>query len=181
MIPAAAPRGVFNHALEAALETTVARVEAFLGLIDGLAVGWATVDLERAALGLGPGRPTAPLPDDDLLGSRCLSVGSTDGAGGADWANGPIAEDLPIVLLEPNTEGRLAASLARHGEGPIALYLLVPARTIDRFRVVAPASGVHLSRPASGPFGRAVLVLDEAAWGPHVIVAEASARGTIAP
>jgi hypothetical protein len=168
MIPAAVPRGVFGAAIEAVLETSVARVEAFLGPIDGLAVGWGTVDLERAALGLGSDRSTTPLPDDDLLGARCLSVR-------------PIADDLPIVLLEPNTEGRLAASLARHGEGPIALYLLVPARTIDRFRVVAPASGVNLSRPSSGPFGRAVLVLDEAAWGPHVIVASAAARGTIAP
>lgn len=168
MIPAAVPRGVFRPAIEAALETSVARVEAFLGPIDGLAVGWGTVDLERAALGQGSDRPTAPLPDDELLGARCLSVG-------------PTADDLPIVLLEPNTEARLAASLARHGEGPIVLYLLVPARTIDRFRVVAPASGVHLSRPATGPFGRAVLVLDEAAWGPHVIVAAAAGRGTIGP
>jgi hypothetical protein len=167
MIPAAVPPGIFSAAIEAALEASVARVEAFLGSVDGLAVGWGTVDLERAALGLGADRSTAPPPDEDLLGARCLSVRPT--------------ADVPIVLLEPNTEGRLAASLARHGEGPIALYLLVPARTLDRFRVVAPASGVHLSRPASGPFGRAVLVLDAAAWGPHVIVAAPAARGTIAP
>ena len=173
MIPPAVPPGVFGPEVEAVLVASVARVEGVLGPVDGLAVGWATVDLDRAAAEASPGRSTVPLPDDDLLGARCLAAEAP--------AHEPTADTPALVLLEPSTEGRLAASLARHGEGPIAVYLLVPARTIDRLRVVAPASGVHLSRPAAGPFGRAVLVLDGPPSGPHLIVAEAAARGTIGP
>jgi len=163
VIPPAVPPGMFGAEVETALVASVGRVEGVLGPVDGLAVGWGTVDLERAAAEAWPGRSTAPLPDDALLGARCLAA----------------VDEPALVLLEPSTEGRLAASLARHGEGPIALYLLIPDRTIDRFRVVAPASGVHLSRPAAGPFGRAVLVLDGPPSGPHLIVAEAAGRGTI--
>lgn len=178
MIPVAVPSGVFGAEIESALEASVARVEGVLGPVDGLAVGWATVDLERAAAELWAGRSTAPLPDEALLGARCLAVAPTPDGESSD---GPVATGPPLVLLEPTTEGRLAASLARHGEGPIALYLLVPARAIDRFRVVAPASGIHLSRPAGGPFGRAVLALDGPPSGPHLVVAEVTARGTIGP
>jgi hypothetical protein len=168
VIPPSVPPGVFRPEVEAALGVSVGRVEGVLGPVDGLAIGSATVELDRAAAEAWPGRSTVPLPDDDLLGARCRVVES-------------VADQPALVLLEPSTEGRLAASLARNGEGPIALYLLVPARTIDRFRVVAPASGVHLSRPAGGPFGRAVLVLDGAPSGPHLIVTEAVGRGTIGP
>jgi hypothetical protein len=104
--------------------------------------------------------------DDELLGARCRLIA-------------PAPPTPPIVLLEPSTEGRLAASLARFGEGPVALYLRVPARALARFRVVAPASGVHCSRPAVGPFGTAVLVLEGPSSGPHLVVTEAAPAGTI--
>ena len=50
-----------------------------------------------------------------------------------------------MLVLEPSTEGPLAAALARHGEGSVALYLIafVPAyeavRTfaLDRVRAVS--------------------------------------------
>lgn len=96
-----------------------------------IAVGWATVDLERAALALG--RETAEAPSDDALGARCriVSVGL------------PTAAARPaIVLLEPSTEGRLAAFLARSGEGWIAAWYDVPSRR-----------GMRLGPRTAGPFG----------------------------
>ena len=71
------------------------------------ALGWATVDAERLAAALGK-----PLSDeahpDPALGATGFGVESAS---------------LPLVLLEPSTEGRIAAALARIGEGPVALYL----------------------------------------------------------
>jgi hypothetical protein len=163
--------------VESQLESAVARIAAFLGPVQSVAIGWATVELARAEADLRAARggqgqagprevePAAELPADELLGARCRLL--------------PSSADPPIVLLEPSTEGRLAASLARFGEGPVALYLRVPARVVARFRVVAPASGVHCSRPAAGPFGTAVLVLDGAPSGPHLVVTEAATAGTI--
>lgn len=72
-----------------------------------VAVGWATVDLERAAAEIpevhfgGPG-------DEQLLGARAMraTLGAVD-----------------LLLLEPSTEGRLAGWLARNGEGVVVLYV----------------------------------------------------------
>ena len=52
------------------------------------------------------------LPDDVILGAFAANV----------------AGDPPLVLLEPETEGRLVASLAHWGEGPVALYLAAAHR-----------------------------------------------------
>jgi hypothetical protein len=52
-----------------------------------------------------------------------------------------------LLILEPDTEGRLAASLARHGEGIAAIYVAAGAGA-------AFAAG-SLSRPATGPLGPA--------------------------
>ena len=79
-------------------------------------VGWATVELDRAEAELAEwlaGEAPDPAPDD---------VGADPRRAGAP---GEAADGLPgaeLVLLEPTTEGRLAASLARDGEGPCALY-----------------------------------------------------------
>jgi len=168
MTSAAVPAGVYAAAVEPALEAALARIVAFLGPVHSTAVGWATVDLDRAEGELGGAGRTVSLPDDSLLGAHCRLV--------------PVrAPGPPLVLLEPSTEGRLAASLARFGEGPIVLYLRIPARTLARLRVVAPASGVHCSRPARGPFGQSVVVLNGPPSGPHLIVTEAAAAGTIEP
>ena len=90
-------------------------------------IGWSTVDLERAERELGLAfEDAAP---DLILGARTrINTGLT----------------VPLVLLEPATEGRLAASLARLGEGPVATWLAGPAPT-------AGPSGP--SGPALGPFG----------------------------
>jgi hypothetical protein len=79
-----------------------------------LAQGWATVELERAAIELAdrlrPGAAFEPTARSPLLGARCLrGVAVGDG----EW----------IVLLEPDTEGRLAAYLARNGEGWAVTWL----------------------------------------------------------
>jgi hypothetical protein len=108
-----------------------------------LAVGWATVDVERAAFDAG--LPTAELPADRQLGARVARLG-----------------EGPIVLLEPNTEGRVAAALARHGEGPVALYVAADGLAIP----AAPWPG------AAGPFGPSTLLEPGRLWGPFLIAVE---------
>ena len=81
-----------------------------------IAVGWATVELDRAArelaadLGIEPGAFTAA-PDSAELGAW------------ARVARAALPGEVAVAILEPNTEGRLAAILARHGEGPAAIWL----------------------------------------------------------
>jgi hypothetical protein len=79
-----------------------------------VARGWATVELDRAAAELGrslaAGTSFEPAETSTALGARCLRGALADGGG---W----------IVLLEPETEGRIAAFLARHGEGWAATWL----------------------------------------------------------
>ena len=121
------------------------------GRIDGglAAVGWATVDLERSAAQAGGG--FAPAEQDGLLGAFAAVRGR-------------------LVLLEPSTEGRLAATLARHGEGPAAIYLRAPERDLHHAVARASRLGLRFSRPALGPLGRSVLLLGGPAWGPHVLL-----------
>jgi hypothetical protein len=122
-------------------------------------VGWATIDLDRAErevvgshLPLGEATATA-VPDDDLLGATARLVVFDRGR--------------RLVLLEPKTEGRIAASLARFGEGSVAIYVLV-----DDFRVAAENLGrrVPLSDEAAGPFGPERLISGPR-WGAHLILA----------
>ena len=141
------------------------------GRLRTLAEIWATVDLERslaelrtgtAAAGAGPGMtgpagadpagadPADPLlvaadvADDPLLGARVRVLTADDGR--------------LIAVAEPSTEGRLAATLARNGEGHAGTYLEATV-DLDVVAARAAAAKVPLSRPAVGPFGRSVLVL----------------------
>jgi hypothetical protein len=128
--------------------------------------GWATVELDRAEgeLGAGTAARSRDLSDDSLLGARCRLL--------------QVEEKDDIVILEPATEGRLAASLAHFGEGPLVLYFLVPP---DRFDAVADAllgAEFRLSAQAAGPFGRERLVLGGRPWGPQMLIAE---DGSIPP
>jgi hypothetical protein len=132
-------------------------------------IGWATVELERAAAeldaalaGAGMPRPAwAPGPRDELLGaSAWISREWWPGAPASGTAGPPA-----IALLEPNTEGRLAASLARSGEG-VAVVYLAPASG-DRPGGIEPA---RLGRSTPGPLGPGRILLARPAWGPHVIV-----------
>ena len=73
------------------------------------------------------------------------------------------AEALEVVLLEPDTEGLLAATLARFGEGlAVAWFEPDPPGTRDRRSAIAQT-----------PFGPGRLVLGGPRWGPHAIVLEA--------
>jgi hypothetical protein len=142
-----------------------AAVDALLGPDPGftpVALGWATVDMDRAEAAFGASYPGAvtsvmELPDDALLGARCRQL--VPGIAGVP----------AIVLLEPSTEGRLAAALARRGEGPAAIWLAATG-----------GSSVAGSAPAPGPFGTEVLLLDGPAQGPYRLVVLVEA-GTITP
>lgn len=108
-------------------------------------IGWATVEHERAERELdtllgavagdqSPG-PWVPLDRDHALGAR-------------RWLRAtPSPHGKPAVIaLEPDTEGRLAASLVRFGEGVAVIYL------------------------GDGPVGAGRLVRGGRPWGPHVVI-----------
>jgi hypothetical protein len=103
--------------------------------------GWATVELDRAEAHvrdlLGGDLQFSDALRSTLLGARCRRAATTDG----EW----------IVLLEPDTEARLAASLARHGEGWAATWELGDA---TRPGTPGPLGPEFLARdqPARGPF-----------------------------
>jgi hypothetical protein len=135
---------------------------AWLGADGGhlrtLAEIWATVDLERslpefrtpivtASAGANPDPATIDprhAAEDALLGARVLVLTTDDGR--------------RIALAEPSREGRLAGTLARHGEGHIGAYLESPFG-LDVVATRAAAANLRLSRFEMGPFGRSVLVL----------------------
>ena len=133
--------------------------------------GWATVELDRAEGEVGEAlRDLGPWtaesrPVEPLLGARCRLM--------------RFPGDRDLLLLEPSTEGRLAASLARHGEGSLAIWLHVDPGAVDRAR----ADGFVLSRQAHGPLGAERLVVGGPAWGPHLllVVTSAAAGTTAAP
>lgn len=128
-----------------------------------LAVIWATVDTERVLAGIG--LPAVELADDRLLGASVRLVQPAAG--------------VPIALLEPRREGRLAATLARAGEGPAGRYV-VASDGLANITTRAAAAGIALSRTADGPFGPSVLVIGGAPDNHHVILVERP-PGTIDP
>ena len=117
------------------------------------AVGWATVELERAVHELGPllrpGSQFHHAPSSQVLGARCM-VGDARGPGA------PV-----VVLLEPDTEGRLAGALARFGEGWVATWFHAPAGERD------PAG-------SAGPLGREWLDREAPAVGPYRLLLQAA-------
>ena len=119
-----------------------------------IALGWATVDTERGAAELADYGPFEPAPDEAILGARSV-VGP------------PSLGDVRVAIVEPNTEGRLAATLARHDEGPAVLWV-----------AGTPGADLRLSTAADGPFGKERLVLGGPLGGRHLIVVERPA-GTI--
>ena len=124
----------------------------------------ATVESERALAELGVAADEIPnlvatAALDPLLGARVIILP-------------PQAAGEPsIALAEPSTEGRVAATLARHGEGRIGRYVASPV-TLDDVRARAATAGIPISRPADGPFGREILVLDGPVTGPHLILCD---------
>ena len=126
-----------------------------------IAVGWATVELDRAAAELAAelGFEAAaflPAADSVVLGARCRV------------AYGVLPGGAPLAILEPRTEGLLAAALARHDEGPVVTWA----------RSAQPPSGRHLTlRP--GPFGPERLEPGGPTHGPFLLLIEGE-PGTIA-
>jgi hypothetical protein len=140
--------------------------------IDATAVGigWATVDLERAVADVGAALGLAPevftvAASTTSLGASCLVGADALGAG------------LALVLLEPVTEGRLAATLARHDEGPAVVWLAVadPA-VVD---ATLEADGVPVGEEQPGPFGLERILGGALTAVPHRLVVRAP--GTIRP
>lgn len=133
--------------------------------------GWATVELDRAeaAFGVTPGSASAA-----PLATRAVAPATRDVAEDArDELLGAVARVIrtpdgrEIALLEPFTEGRLAAALARHGEGVVALYLIADPGASARVR----ATGIVLSSAGLGPFGTQRLVIGGPRWGPFIVLA----------
>jgi hypothetical protein len=140
-----------------------------------VAIGWATVELDRAteelaaALGLDSDASFRVAPRSDTLGATArIATGVLPGGGS-------------LVALEPDTEGRLAASLARHDEGPVAIWLSVlPAAepAVD----ASHAANRAVSPERDGPFGRERLIVGDPVDPPgrhRLLVARAA--GTIPP
>jgi hypothetical protein len=136
-------------------------------------IGWATVEGERAIREL-----------DELLGTEAAAEGAAarddvpwqpaardELLGASAWIRvAPGNPSTMLLVLEPDTEGRLAASLARWGEGVLAVY-------------VRPPTAADLEPPArpgtaagSGPLGGGRLVAGGPAWGPHVVVLDPPSR-----
>jgi hypothetical protein len=122
-----------------------------------VAIGWATVELDRAAANFGGG--FEPAPDDELLGAFARVRG-------------------PIVILEPSTEGRLVATLVRQSEGPAAIYVGAPGGDLEAGVARAVERGARFGRGATGPLGPSALMLGGPTWGPHVILVGSATIGT---
>jgi hypothetical protein len=139
-----------------------------------LALGWATVDASRAEHAF-PEVAFRPAANDVALGARARA---------GRWGG------IELLLLEPATEGRLAAALARHGEGPVALYVAAlppmpvsgglprrsaPARSVDA--VPARLAGREVFLPAVSPVHGAVrLVRPSRPSGPFLFVVDRGER-----
>jgi len=114
-------------------------------------LAWATVELDRASRELAAFGRFEAAPRDANLGASARRARSADRARPA------------LALVEPDTEGPLAAALARFGEGIHAVYL----GPLDRADV---DDTPRLGPPRPGPLGPSRLVIGRPAWGPHVLV-----------
>jgi len=106
-------RAAIRAAAEA-LQRELARDDASLQGARLTAIVWATVELDRAERELGAilGAPldARTAPRDDALGASVRRA--------RPFGHAP---EPALLLVEPDSEGRLAALLARHGEGIVAI------------------------------------------------------------
>ncbi|MEP6639140.1 MAG: hypothetical protein ABJC39_07300 [Chloroflexota bacterium] len=126
------------------------------------AVGWATVELDRAAAELA--HELGVTPDAFVPAADSVALGA-----GCRVAPGVLPGGLALAILEPNIEGRLAAALARLGEGPVAIWSAIGA-----------GAAPHEPAASPGPFGPERLVPGAPAHGPHRFLI-GTAAGTIRP
>lgn len=136
-------------------------------LLELAAVGWATVELERGVRE-HPGRTGRPGPPDTLLGAY-------------SWISADHGVPA-LALLEPSTEGLLAAHLARFDEGPAVLYLRLRRASFETLLAALVGRGLRV-RAGSSSFGPAVLVLDPASTAARALqlVVLQAEPGTIQP
>lgn len=105
-----------------------------------MALGWATVDLDRAVSEM---TADLELPADSF--TEAVDFETLGARGRIERA--AIEGETAVVILEPAKEGRLAAILARRAEGPAAIWFLADE----------DASGV-VGAVRPGPFGPERLV-----------------------
>ena len=112
---------------------------------------WQTVDVERTVAHLG--LQAEPIADDEVLGARGVLVRPP--------------QEPPLVIVEPSTEGRLAAALARHGERDAGTYVAPAGGAAD-----ARGAGLLIIGAGPGPFGRSTLVAPPGAdrWSPFLLI-----------
>jgi hypothetical protein len=134
-----------------AIRADAARRDPWLAELPIAGIGWATVELDRAAR--------------ELASVAGFEASTRDASLGAAARRSPLGDrSRPvIVLLEPDTEGLLAATLARFGEGVGAVYL-GPLERAD----VDDTPNLRPSLP--GPLGPARLVMGRPTSGPHALV-----------
>ena len=106
-----------------------------------VAVGWATVDLDRAE---------RQLEDAGVVPGPLTAAGPVAALGAMSRRVEDSAFGVPLVLLEPVTEGRLAATLARSGEGPCAIVVGAPGDGPPSLVAGGSTSGPHLLVNAGG-------------------------------
>jgi hypothetical protein len=139
-----------------AIRAAAAERDPWLADLPVAGVGWATVELDRAAAELSPGGAFTAVGRDANLGAFARRASL--------HRPGPT-----LVLLEPATEGLLAAALARFGEGVRIVYL----GALDRADV---DDTPRLGPPRPGPLGPARLVIGRPPWGPHALVLAGASR-----
>ncbi|MFL5673431.1 MAG: hypothetical protein ACJ779_00340 [Chloroflexota bacterium] len=124
-----------------------------------VAVGWATVETERAVHELG----SALGRGEDAFRSAASSaaLGCT-----CVIARAPLPNDVALIIVEPEAEGRIAAALARWDEGPVVAWYAVASRPRPAFA------------GAPGPLGPERLVRGDPLTGPHRLLV-ADGAGTI--
>jgi len=123
-----------GQAILAAARDIVAAAAAEDARFDGAklaTIGWATVDLDRAERELGQALGVSL---DARPAPRARRLGATTRIAH------PFGPSPALVLLEPDTEGLLAALLARHGEGVVL--------------AVVRAGGLHELTLTTDPGGR---------------------------
>ena len=144
--------------------TALDRIQSALAAAGGtqgsIALGWATVDIDRASVELAEDLGFAATAfllaaDSIVLGARCrVAVGVLPGG-------------VPLAILEPRTEGRLAAALARHGEGPSVTWARSSDSASRRWASLQPGpfgpERIQAGGPRQGPF---VLLIED---GPGTI------------
>ncbi len=115
-----------------------------------LAIGWATVELDRAARELSGLLAVGAAFAD---GPPSVTLGAWTRVG---FLRMPTGSRLWIAILEASTEGRLAATLARAGEGWAVRWEASAGSA-----AASPAGKARRSAPRPGPFGPERLLLDE--------------------